>query len=290
MTTIPFVAYFSLEDEWNEAKIAAHIKDYLSCGQSLLTLSSDMMRELLDHPKHVAPLKKLFDSYGVSCRCAHADWGEGVELALPFDGDRQRMLDRTTRMLELTAQFGGDTCAFHAEPWSNDSFRPRTPDQWRSYVDDALEHLVPVAERCGVILALENIWTPLAMPDELNGFTQRFPSPFLGLCFDVGHANVMSASGTRSCSWLPWACKDYPEIIFDDDILDKMLPNIVTAHLHDNASDTDSHDIPGHGTIKWKAVMSKLKTAPRLRSLQHEVSQSFHYSARTIMDAFAAVL
>ena len=98
---------------------------------------------------------------------------------------------------------------------------------------------------------------------------------------------MMSASGKRSCEWLPWACRDSGIIPFDDHILDKMLPNIVTVHLHDNASDTDSHDIPGHGNIDWKTVMGKLKTAPRLRSYQHEVSIAFGYSAKTILDAFA---
>ncbi|MBO7092218.1 MAG: TIM barrel protein, partial [Victivallales bacterium] len=84
---------------------------------------------------------------------------------------------------------------FHAETWSNESLRPRKLEQWRSYIDDALEAVLPVAERCGVIVALENIWTEIASPEELNGFVKRFSSPWLGLCFDAGHANVMSASG-----------------------------------------------------------------------------------------------
>jgi sugar phosphate isomerase/epimerase len=69
-----------------------------------------------------------------------------------------------------------------------------------------------------------------------------------------------------------------------------MLPNIVTCHLHDNATDTDSHDIPGHGSIDWETSMQKLMTsAPRLLSLQHEVSGSFGYSAGTVLEAFAKV-
>ena len=283
----PFVGYFSLpENDKSDSQIVKGLEDNLSCGQSLLTLSSDLMHELLEHPERVSSVKKLYTERGATCRCAHSDWGEGNEMSLPFEGDRKRMIELTKRTLELTAEFGGDTCAFHAETWSNESLRPRTLDQWRSYIDDALEAVLPVAERCGVIIALENIWTEIASPEELNGFVERFKTPWLGLCFDAGHANVMSASGKRCCGWLPWACRDTGVIPFDDHILDKMLPNIVTVHLHDNASDTDSHDIPGHGNIDWKTVMGKLKTAPRLRSYQHEVSISFGYSARTILDAF----
>ena len=286
---IPFVGYLGLSEKWTEAEIVARIEDYQSCGKSLFTLSADLMRELLDHPERTETILKIFQSRGAICRCAHSDWGEGNEISLPFDGDRKRMLERNARILELTALFGGDTCAFHAETWSNDSFRPRTREQWRSYIDDSLEKLLPVAERCKVVIALENIWSQMSMPDELNGFVARFNSPWLGLCFDIGHANVCAASGTRSCGWMPWACKDFGEVPWSDTILDEMLPNIVTCHLHDNATDTDSHDIPGHGNIDWATGMRKIMTSPRLVSLQHEVAHSFGYSAKTILDAFAAV-
>ncbi len=285
---IPFVAYFSLSEKKTDAEIAAHIEDYMACGKNLFTLSSDLMQELLDHPERVAGIKSIYVQHGAICRCAHSTWGEGNELSLPFEGDRKRMLRLAERQLELAAMFGADTCAFHAETWSNDSLRPRTAEQWCSYIDDALERLLPIAERYQVVIALENIWSQMSMPKELCGFVERFNSPYLGLCFDIGHANVLAASGTKSCGWMPWACKDFGEIPWNDNILEEMLPHIVTAHLHDNATDTDSHDIPGHGNINWAGKMAKLMTAPRLRSLQHEVAQSFNYDAKTILDAFAA--
>ena len=286
---IPFVAYFGLAEEKTNAEIASQIEDYQSCGKNVFTLTSDLMIELLNHPERTEAVLGIFKSHGATCRCAHSDWGEGNELSLPFEGDRKRMIERCSRMLELSAMFGADTCAFHAETWSNDSFRPRTREQWRSYIDDALEKLVPVAEKYKVVIALENIWSQMSMPDELNGFVERFKSPYLGLCFDIGHANVCSASGTRSCGWMPWACKDFGEVPWSDTILDEMIPNIVTCHLHDNATDTDSHDIPGHGNIDWATGMRKIMTAPRLVSLQHEVAYTFGYNAQTILDAFAAV-
>ncbi|MBP5638850.1 MAG: sugar phosphate isomerase/epimerase [Victivallales bacterium] len=285
---IPFVVYFSLSEEKTDAEIAEHIEDYMGWGKNQFTLSSDLMQELIDHEERVKAVKGIYEKHGATCRCAHSTWGEGNELSLPFDGDRKRMLRLAERQLELAATFGADTCAFHAETWSNDSLRPHTAEQWRSYINDSLEKLLPIAERYNVIIALENIWSQMAMPEELCGFVERFNSSYLGLCFDIGHANVLAASGTRSCSWMPWACKDFGTIPWDDDVLDKMLPHIVTAHLHDNATDTDSHDIPGHGNIDWETNMTKLMKAPRLRSLQHEIAQSFHYPAKTILDAFAA--
>lgn len=288
-TSIPFVSYIGFEQEITEELLAAKIEEYLACGQRLFTLTSNMMTELIDHEEHVKPFKDVFAKYGVSCLCAHGEWNEGKEISLPFDGDRKCMLERVKRSIELTAEFGGKVIALHAENWSNDNFRPRTLEQWQSYINDGLEKMLPVAEKNNVILCLENIWSQLSMPDVLNGFIRRFPSTFLGLCYDAGHANVLKATGTRACSWMPWACNDFGCVPWNDNILDQMLPNIVMTHLHDNATDTDSHDLPGHGNIDWNTVVSKLADAPRLIANQDEVSTQFHYSARTVLDAFAKI-
>ena len=100
----PFVGYFSLpENDKSDRQIVKSLEDNLSCGQSLLTLSSDLMHELLEHPERVSTVKKLYTEHGASCRCAHSDWGEGNEMSLPFEGDRKRMIERVKRTLELTA-------------------------------------------------------------------------------------------------------------------------------------------------------------------------------------------
>ena len=91
----PFVGYFSLpENDKSDRQSVKGLEDNLSCGQSLLTLSSDLMHELLEHPERVSSVKKLYTERGASCRCAHSDWGEGNEMSLPFEGDRKRMIER----------------------------------------------------------------------------------------------------------------------------------------------------------------------------------------------------
>ena len=180
---VPLVGYFGLPaDDKSDRKIAEFLEDNLACGWNQLTLCSDLMRDLLDHPERVASVRKLFDSFGATCRCVHAAWnntgGVGEEMSLPFDGNRGRMLDRCRRTLEYSALFGADTCVFHAEPDPNVEDRPHhTLEEWISYVDDALEKLLPFAQQCGVVIALENIWTELSCGDMLAGFCRRFPSP-----------------------------------------------------------------------------------------------------------------
>ena len=70
---------------------------------------------------------------------------------------------------------------------------------------------------------------------------------------------------------LVWKTKLNMEPQWDDKILEKMLPHVVTCHIHDNKGDTDSHRIPGWGNVDWQHITGLLKQAPRLKCIQSEV-------------------
>jgi len=90
--------------------------------------------------------------------------------------------------------------------------------------------LVKILKPMGIILALEN--TVFVSPDEVNDVfwavqrTETEGPPSVGLCFDIGHANLYA--GTRN---------DYLRYL---DGLGSHVP-IVHAHLHENWGDSDSH-------------------------------------------------
>lgn len=292
---IPFVDFFSYE-----GMTAENMRPYLEAmaaeGGHLMTLSSDMLNVLVEQPMEIADFHHVFDEFGMTCRCAHALWRDGAEMSLPFEGDRKRMIARISRTLELAAEFGADTLAIHGSTWvwENTEFDPRVVsrpiEKWREYMRASIGELLPVAERNGICIALENTWGPLDTPVEVARFAEEADSPYFGLCFDSGHANVMAASGLRSCEWLPGIWKPFGEIQWTDNALDVMLPYVVTAHLHDNNTETDRHDLPGTGNINWKTLVPKLMSAPRLRSLQNEVSTAHGYSVKAIRNSFKAVL
>ncbi len=110
----------------------------------------------------------------------------------------------------------------------------------------SLERLLPLAERVGVPLALENINPTgkgsqivflLDNPTELARLLHEFPSPQLKVCLDVGHAAV--ADGFASF----WSVVRH---------------RCVALHAHDNDSHDDLHLVPGQGSIDWEQVMSLL--------------------------------
>ena len=115
------------------------------------------------------------------------------------------------------------------------------------------------AEALGVMIALENLG-PVFPGPELLSFTplvlrtmvNRIGSPAVGICLDIGHANVVAANRHA----------DIQELIRP------ALDHVVLFHLHDNLGARrggtpppeldplrlDLHLPPGRGTIDWRRL------------------------------------
>jgi sugar phosphate isomerase/epimerase len=114
----------------------------------------------------------------------------------------------------------------------------------------SIEHLRAFAKPLGVRLLLENIDNELATPERLVEFIHVTHFDDIGVCFDVGHAHLMSG---------------IPESF---EILKKYIHS---THIHDNAKDKDSHLWPGAGTIDWQKTMELLRSAPNTPPLLLEI-------------------
>ena len=143
-------------------------------------------------------------------------------------------------------------------------------------------------ERYGVILALENQWTPLNQSRILLEVMEYFHSPFLGLCYDSGHGNLTEKGGKspeKSCVPPVWNDFGIP-IVWEENLIEKFVPWMVNCHLHDNDGSTDSHSLPGEGNVDWHKVIPMLKRAPRLAVVQSEVCLMPRYSVKQLCAAF----
>ena len=123
----------------------------------------------------------------------------------------------------------------------------------------SLSALAARAERLGVIIALENLAPVYPGPDALS-FTplilrtmaKRISSPAVGLCIDVGHANIVAR--LRHTDPL--------------ELIEPALDRAVLFHLHDNlgarCGDPGSPEIdplrldlhlpPGRGKVPWDGM------------------------------------
>jgi len=115
----------------------------------------------------------------------------------------------------------------------------------------SVEHLRAFAKPLGVTLLLENIPNELSTPERLLELIQSAHFDDVGICFDLGHANIMSS---------------VPEAF-------SVLKNhIRSTHVHDNDKDRDSHLWPGNGSIDWAEAISLIRTAPQVPPLLMEIA------------------
>ena len=132
----------------------------------------------------------------------------------------------------------------------------------------SLAVLARTAERVGVTLALENLApvypgpeTVSANPLAVRALARRLGSPAVGLCLDIGHANVIA--GLRRTSL--------------HRMIAPVLDLVTMFHVHDNlgarwrAADQrpgidplrlDLHLAPGRGSINWVQVGTLLDDHP----------------------------
>jgi len=114
----------------------------------------------------------------------------------------------------------------------------------------SLEHLHAFAKPLGVQLLVENICNELSTPEKLLELFHAGRFDDIGVCFDVGHAHLMSS--------VPQAFA-------------VLKDHIRSTHVHDNNKDRDSHLWPGDGSIDWKETVELLRTAPHVPALLLEI-------------------
>ncbi|HEX6495744.1 MAG TPA: sugar phosphate isomerase/epimerase family protein [Acidobacteriaceae bacterium] len=130
------------------------------------------------------------------------------------------------------------------------------------YAITAIEHLKAFGAPLGVKLLLENIQNEATTPANLAEVIRAGHFANVGVCFDIGHANLMQGV---------------------DPSLETLLPLIGSTHLHDNNGDRDAHLWPGDGKISWEPAMDALKSAPRSPAALLEI----HYELGETPDTIA---
>ena len=269
MQEIPITHYFS----WGECSDRLRpllMREFTEDGAKQLVLTDCLLRKAMQRFEFADIVRREAKEAGVKFCDAHAPFGVHEDLDCPRPDDRPMMIDRLKLVLKIVRDFGVKTCTIHV---GNVPFREYSLEYYHNCIVHSLEELLPTAEACGVVIAIENIWFPTNTPEKLLAILDHFRSPFLGICYDSGHANLMAKgmNFTESAAkdgWDGWA----DAIPWDNRILEKLLPHIVTCHLHDNHGQYDDHDLPGNGNIDWQHVMPTLARAPKLQCIQNEVA------------------
>src|SRR5205823_80867 len=215
-------------------------------------------RQHLDYAnrkQHVKEIAEWFRTSGVPLHSVHApifsDYDTGrtggppVNLAATDRAQRIAAMDEIKRALEIAEQIPFRFLVQHIGV-PDETFNDRKFEAAMT----SIEHLRAFAKPLGVRVLLENIPNELATPDRLVEFIHLTHFDDLGVCFDVGHAHIMSNVA---------------------EAFEILKSHIRSTHIHDNAKDRDSHLWPGKGSIDWKQTMELLRSAPQTPPLLLEI-------------------
>ena len=224
-------------------------------AQAIEIFAARQHLDYVNRKQHVREIADWFRTSGVPLHSVHSpmytDYEMGrtgtppVNIAATDRAQRVEAMDEIKRALELAEQIPFRFLVQHIGT-GDESFSEKKLEAAMTSV----EHLRAFAKPLGVRILLENIPNELSTPDRLVEFIQITHFDDIGICFDVGHAHIMSTV---------------------EQAFETMKAHIRSTHVHDNSKDRDSHLWPGNGSIDWKQTMELLRSAPHTPPLLLEI-------------------
>ncbi|MBQ9338510.1 MAG: sugar phosphate isomerase/epimerase [Lentisphaeria bacterium] len=250
----------------------AVLKNLADNGVRRLVLSSKIIEDLIIHPGQLFVYRKELAEYGLTLMDAHAPWGTWQDPGMPLEQYHEDIILREKMAIRICGEVGVTSLTFHTGNTFKSIFGPFTLDDYYAMLIRSMEELLPTAEKAGVVLCLENQWTPLNQSAYLLKAVKHFDSPLVGICYDSGHAHLCECgSADPGRSTVPYVWNDIGlPVVWETDMISKFRPWVVNCHFHDNHGFDDEHKLPGNGTIDWAHIMSVLADAPRLQCVQSE--------------------
>ena len=204
--------------------------------------------------EHVRELGNWFKSEKIEFHSMHSpiymsndfkSGGQTVNIVDPDKRMRIEAMDEIKRAIEV-AEYAPFRFLVQHIGKSDEYDDPRKFENALS----AIEHLRAFARPLGVSLLLENIPNDLSTPERLKEIIKLLRYEDLGVCFDLGHAHLMSSVHQAFG-------------VLED--------RIRSTHIHDNKRDKDSHLWPGDGTIDWEQTMQSLRSATHAPAMLLEI-------------------
>lgn len=161
--------------------------------------------------------------------------GKWISISSRKEEERQKTLGEIKEVMDVMCVFGADIMALHCGLKINREGND-PPKAFYKSIDELLNH----AEKKRVRIALENAPNEYSTTQKILGIVKEYDSKSLGLCLDLGHANVI-----------------------EDPVLaiKTASGHILSIHASDNDGTEDSHHAPFFGNIKWKKVREALALA-----------------------------
>ncbi|MGI6640073.1 MAG: sugar phosphate isomerase/epimerase family protein [Limnochordia bacterium] len=178
--------------------------------------------------EELARIGGAFEGAGIVLRALHAPFSTPESLAHEDEDMRLKNVAFLAQVIQKLPFLGVDIV--HVHPTHKPTSEGSLLDSQIDVFSRSLESLLPIAERCRVRIAIENMPYAPGSTADVCGILERFNSPWLGICFDTGHGHVFG------------------------DIKEEFSmaePFLVDFHVNDNGGRQDAHLPPPYGTIDW---------------------------------------
>ncbi len=229
-----------------DERLSSHILDrILEAGIRRLEIFGARQHFDYRDPHHVNDVAQWFKDHDVALGGLHAplfddtDWGRsgGRPVSIAYLEKRHRLdsMEEIKRALEVAEKLPFRYLVLHmglpGEEFETEKFDAALT---------SVEHLHIFAKERGVEILLENTPNKLSEPERLVQFI-HFSHLGLKICFDTGHAHMAGGVGPA---------------------FETLKAHIVSAHVHDNGSESDDHLMPFDGGINWSEAMRAFRGAP----------------------------
>lgn len=277
---------FSYFFDWNHFQDFAlqerMIAEFAENGAKYIVLTNFLLERQLNEPNFKYAIQESMNRFGLKFSGCHGLWGGDKDLCCEDKQYRNISIENHKRAMGYAADFGCKTYVVHIGARCC-YYRPYDEQKIRDLACDTLEKMIPAAEKEGIVIAVENSFEPTNTADEVLYYINKFPSPNVGVCYDSGHANIMTGEGKDPAKYgidmtRPWD----NQIVFENQTLEKLSQHIVACHLHDNNGYSDQHRLPGTGTTNWERILPALAKCPRMMEMQVELSITPELSIRKI--------
>ena len=278
------------------------VREFLDNGATKFVIKSTLLKQMIEDKERIKFIRKVCNDMEVEFSSVHGLDGKFFDMNIPEPDQRKIMLESHKKAMAVASDFGCKTYTVHvgAHHYCNEKI---SLDILRPLALESLEKLLPIAEKLGIIIAVENSFEKPNSAKEVLGLVTPFlSSPAIGVCYDTGHAHCMESMPGRDMNkyecYFP-ICWYEEGVILEDNALDKLKEHVVTCHIHDNNGYGDYHAMPFDGNINWRELMPKLFSCPRMIDFQTEVefgegenwagkllSPPGGYSIRRLVDTF----
>ena len=217
--------------------------------------------------------RELLDGKGMVCSQTHLDCYTPLTCSTVVHPEKEESIRRG---IELTSILGAPTAVYHPRTAISKDY------DWRLSFEhnrEALKPLLETAVKENVLVAVENI--PVfpdcpqhrfysSDPDDLCELVDSFGTAPIGICWDTGHANLMSF--------------DQPKMVR------QLGGRIICTHVSSNFKEQDWHLLPLYGYLDFPKLMAAFRDIGYQRDLTLEIRKVDDRAAQNFYSlAFDAV-